>query len=237
MSSYLLNISKVIIPGQVSKLQGTFLISVKFVPQGRPPPEGGGLSQVSWTSLVAAPQVAVHGEIVRGRLQLPLTSGAVVHKNELIRLILHYACFAPDFEVGGLRSHLPFPWNQIFPQKIPEISREHPLPRPDSVPAFGTGFFPARFRSGNIWEFPNTSQMKNYYFPDFSGFPEQWDHKEVVLSWYSQLRNWLPVSSCLISFKTSSGMQTSILQCCNTFCVTLINCLPIVWYRERHACN
>ena len=117
MNSYFIKISTVIIPGQVSKLQGTFLISVKFVPQGRPPPEGGGLSQVNWTNLVPAPQVAVHGEIVRGRLQLPLTSGAVVHKNELIRLILHYACFAPDFEVEVCVPICHFPVTWLYPKK------------------------------------------------------------------------------------------------------------------------
>ena len=43
------------------------------------------------------------------------------------------------------------------------------------------------------------------FFPDF---PEQRHHKEVVLSSLRQFGKWLPVLSCLVSFKTSSGMQT-----------------------------
>ena len=65
----------------------------------------------------------------------------------------------------GLQSRMPFVGNQIFPKKsekflVPSIG-EHPLPGPDSVLAFRTGFFPACFRSRNIWEFQNASQMKN----------------------------------------------------------------------------
>ena len=48
-----------------------------------------------------------------------------------------------------------------FFQKFPVPSIwEHPLPGPDSVPAFGTGFFPFCFKLGNILEFPNASWMK-----------------------------------------------------------------------------
>ena len=46
----------------------------------------------------------------------------------------------------GLHSRMPFPGNQFFPKKngkfpVPSIW-EHPLPGPDSVPAFETGCFP-----------------------------------------------------------------------------------------------
>ena len=111
---------------------------------------------------------------------------------------------------------MPFPRTGFFPEKsgkfpVPGI-REHPLPGPDSVPVFGTGFFPSCFRSGNIWEFPNAIWIKinNCLFPGFlPDFPEQRDHKEVVLSQSHHFRNCPPVLSCLVSFKMSSGMQTS----------------------------
>ena len=47
------------------------------------------------------------------------------------------------------------------------------------------------------------------YFPDF---PKQLDHKVVVLFRSRQFGNCHPVSSCLISFKMSSGTQTSMTQ-------------------------
>ena len=58
--------------------------------------------------------------------------------------------------------------NRIFPKKngkfsVPSIW-EHPLPGPNSVPAFGTGFFPSCFSSGNIQEFPNASQITVNHF-------------------------------------------------------------------------
>ena len=51
-----------------------------------------------------------------------------------------------------------FPETEFFSKKsgkfpVPSI-REHPLPGPASVPAFGTGFFPACFKP------PNASRMK-----------------------------------------------------------------------------
>ena len=59
---------------------------------------------------------------------------------------------------------MPFRGNQNFHKKsrkfqIPSIW-EQPLPCPNSVLAFGTGFFQACLRSGNIREFPSTSRMK-----------------------------------------------------------------------------
>ena len=52
--------------------------------------------------------------------------------------------------------------------------REHPLPSFDSVPAFGTGVFPAYLRSGNIREFPNASRIKinNFNFGACQDFPD-----------------------------------------------------------------
>ena len=80
----------------------------------------------------------------------------------------------------------------------------------------GTGFFPK-----NSWKFfhpehsgkssyPSCSELRtiwwtNGFFPDFS---EPQDHKEVVLSRSRQLGNCPPVSSCLVSFKTSLGTRT-----------------------------
>ena len=53
---------------------------------------------------------------------------------------------------------MPFPGNWIFPGKIRESSIssiwEDPLPGPDSVPAFGTGFFPSRLSPKNETEIP-----------------------------------------------------------------------------------
>ena len=51
-------------------------------------------------------------------------------------------------------NHLAILFCTIFPVKngkssIPNV-REHPLPGPDSVPPFVTGFFPSCFRSGKI---------------------------------------------------------------------------------------
>ena len=46
------------------------------------------------------------------------------------------------------------------------------------------------------------------FFPDF---PKQPDQKTVVLSRSCQFGKCPPVSSCLVSFKTSSGTQTSTL--------------------------
>ena len=61
-----------------------------------------------------------------------------------------------------------FPGTGYFPKKfgkflVPSI-REHPLPGPGPVPAFGTGCFPVSFESGNIREFPNTSIIKSKKF-------------------------------------------------------------------------
>ena len=58
---------------------------------------------------------------------------------------------------------------------VPECHfREHSLPGPNSVPAFGTVFFPSCLRSGNIREFPNASRMKinNFNFGALQDFPE-----------------------------------------------------------------
>ena len=53
----------------------------------------------------------------------------------------------------GLRSECHFREPDFFKKTgkftVPSI-REHPLPGPNSVPAFGTGFFPSCFRLGII---------------------------------------------------------------------------------------
>ena len=53
-------------------------------------------------------------------------------------------------------------------------------------------------------DFPRFSQI----FPDF---PRKQDQKQKFLSRFRQFGKWLPVSSCLVSFQTSSGRQTSNL--------------------------
>ena len=53
--------------------------------------------------------------------------------------------------------------------------------------------------------FPGTRLFPGF----FTDFPKQPDHREVVWSRSHQFGNCPPVSSCLVSFKTSSGTQTS----------------------------
>ena len=79
------------------------------------------------------------------------------------KLYIKLGCFYLLLEVCIPECH--FPGTRFFPKKseklpIPSIL-EHPVPGPDSVLAFETGFFPACFRSGNIWGFPNASRIKN----------------------------------------------------------------------------
>ena len=45
----------------------------------------------------------------------------------------------------------------------------------------------------------------------FPNFPEQRDHKEVVLSRSRQFRNCLPVSSCLVPFQTQTSTIRSVV--------------------------
>ena len=57
-----------------------------------------------------------------------------------------------------------------------------------------------------------SSPIPSHLFPGFFlDFHEPRDHKEVVLSRTCQFGNCPPVSSCLVSFKTSSETQTSKL--------------------------
>ena len=95
----------------------------------------------------------------------------------------------------GLRSRMPFPRNRIFPKKyrkfpVPSI-REHPLNGPDSVPAFGTGCFPVSFISRIFSEFSQVTRPENSSLVPVPPIRE--------------------MRSSLVSFKTSSGMQTSRL--------------------------
>ena len=55
------------------------------------------------------------------------------------------------------------------------------------------------------------SPILSCVFPGFFlDFPEQWDQKKGVFSRSRQFGKCPPVASCLVSFKTSSGPQTSI---------------------------
>ena len=61
-----------------------------------------------------------------------------------------------DLEVCVPECH--FPGTGFFPKKsgkfpVPSI-REHPLPSPNSVPAFGSGFFPSRLSPENEMGIP-----------------------------------------------------------------------------------
>ena len=57
-----------------------------------------------------------------------------------------------------------------------------------------------------LWTKPPQLDSRTVYFPDFL---EQRDQKKVVFSRYRQFGKLCPVSSCLVSFKTSSGTRTS----------------------------
>ena len=48
------------------------------------------------------------------------------------------------------------------------------------------------------------------FFPNFLKWRDQ---KTLVSSRYRQFGKWIPLSSCLVSFKTSSGTQTSTRDC------------------------
>ena len=94
--------------------------------------------------------------------------------------------------------------NRIFPEKIWE------MPGPGSVPAFGTGCFPVSYR-GFLRKFSKfgtvlSGAVSSRLFPGFFlNFLEWRDQKTLVSSRYRQFGKWVPVSSCLVSFKTSSG--------------------------------
>ena len=60
--------------------------------------------------------------------------------------------------IRGLRSRMAFPGNRKFP--VPSI-REHLLPGPDLVPAFGTALFPVSFISQIFPEFSGVTRPEN----------------------------------------------------------------------------
>ena len=118
---------------------------------------------------------------------------------------------------------------------VPSI-REQPFPGSDSVRSFGTGCFPVSFwvgkHSGIPEHFPNENQksLKIWYysrlfqtvlsspissrlFPSYPKFSRVTRPENISLIPVQPIRKMSSslVSSRLVSFKTSSGMQTSTL--------------------------
>ena len=87
-------------------------------------------------------------------------------------LFLSVVCF--DQQTRGLHSQMPFPGNRICLEKIREIScHEHSLPSPDTVPAFGTGFFclvSGRETFGNS-RCASRMKINNFNFGIWQDFP------------------------------------------------------------------
>ena len=79
---------------------------------------------------------------------------------------------------------------------IPRHKRGPKPPHGDDGPSATAFEHPPQSSDCDYYE----NKLKLGFFPDFL---EQRDQKTVVLSRYCQLGKWFPVSSCLVSFKTS----------------------------------
>ena len=95
---------------------------------------------------------------------------------------------------------MPFPGNRIFPEKIQEI------PGPEHS---GTSFSQSRLSTGiRDWLFPGLVKGREVYFPDFSRIFSS-DKTRKYQSRPGTANSGNELQSHLVSFKTSSGTQTS----------------------------
>ena len=134
-----------------------------------------------------------------------------------------------------------FPGNRYFPQKsrkfpVPSI-REHPIPGPDSVPAFGTGCFPVSFYKGFLGKVSKFGTTRDFserywvvlsrpvYFPDFFWiFSSDETRKHKSCPGTADSGN--EFQSCLVWFKMSSGTQTSKMYWLITSLCSLLDLVP-----------